>query len=294
MDDVQSDDAQSEDWQPSTIEELAEGLQWEQDKLLSMPVKVKVDGKEGTATLRDLVKSYQLDSHINQKLASFDADRKAFESKVQHFDGERADKLLRLDAGLQTMNRLLLGEFQSVDWQKLAAEDPADYNARLVSFQQRNAELQDMAAQINAEKEQAQQRMQLQHQAAMAEQLKLLRAKAPEFGDEAKTAATKADVLGYFADVGYGKEEAEGLWGGLADHRLMLMALDAARWSKLQKSKPAQLNKVKAAPKLVKPGTKQSRDASVNFIAGKERERLKQTGKVTDAKPVLKRLLFGG
>ncbi len=43
------------------------------------------------------------------------------------------------------------------------------------------------------------------------------------------------------------------------DHRLILIARDAMRWQKLQKSKPAIVNKVKTAPKLLKPGTQQSR-----------------------------------
>ena len=53
------------------------------------------------------------------------------------------------------------------------------------------------------------------------------------------------------------------------------------------------LAKVKAAPKLLKPGTQQSR-AAVDKLAGdRERMRLRQSGRVADAVPALKRALFG-
>jgi hypothetical protein len=69
---------------------------------------------------------------------------------------------------------------------------------------------------------------------------------------------------------------------------------DAVAWRKLQKSKPALLNKVKAAPKLLKPGSTQSRAAKDAVADQSDRARLRQTGKVRDAVPALKRRLFGG
>ncbi len=285
--DVQSDDAQSEDWQPSSIEELDEALGWEGDKLWSLPVKVKIDGKEGTATLRDLVKSYQLDGHINQKLAAVDTDRKALQAKQEEFQRERADKLLRMDAGLKTLERSLLGEFQSVDWQKLAADDPAAYNAQLVSFQQRNAQLQDIAAQINAEQQQHQSQQLESQKAWLEEQRKMLQAKVPEWADETRRAKDKAEILAYLDTVGITKDEFE----AIGDHRHALVVRDAWKWHQLQKSKPAVLNKVKAAPKLLKPGTQQSKDAANRDAMGKDLARLRQTGKLQDAAKALRRFM---
>ena len=287
--DVQSDDAQSEDWQPSTLKELSEALGWDEDKLFNLPASVKIDGKEGTATLRDLVKSYQLDGHINQKLASLDTDRKAFMAEREKFQAERADKLLKMDAGLKTLERALVGEFQSVDWQKLAAEDPAAYNASLVSFQQRNAQLQDIAAQIQQEQSQYQTQIAEAQKQWLEDQRKMLQAKVPEWADETRRAKDKAEILSYLGELGISKEEFE----AIGDHRHALVVRDAWKWHQLQKSKPAVLNKVKAAPKLLKPGTQQSKDATSRLALNKDRERLRQTGKVTDAVPALRRIMFG-
>lgn len=286
---VESDDAQSEDWQPTTLEELAEGLGWDSEKLFGLPAKTKIDGKEGTATLRDLVKSYQLDGHLHQKLSALDTDRKALLADREKFNSERADKLLKLDAGVKTLERLMYQEFQSVDWQKLASESPDAYNSKLVQFQQRNAELQGIAGQI-AQEQQAQQAQQTEAaKAYLAEQKKLLDAKVPEWADESVRAKDKAEILSYLDSVGITKEEFE----AVVDHRHALVIRDAWKWHQLQKQKTTTMNKVKAAPKLLKPGSQQSKDVVARIAMTKGRDRLRQTGKVADAVPLVKRALFG-
>jgi hypothetical protein len=278
--DVQSDDAQSEEWHPSDLSELLAAAFGENpDKGFDLPVKVKIDGKEGTASLRDLVKSYQLDSLHHQKLETLSNDRKAFEGERQKFQGERADKLLRMDAGLQTLERALYGEFASVNWQQLAAEDPNAYNAKLVGFQARNAELQDIARSIQTEKAQHQAQLEAAQQAYLADQRQLLLAKIPEWTDESVRTREKAEIVSYLSELGFSKEEAE----GITDHRQALVVRDAWNWRKLQKSRPGAMNKVKAAPKLIRPGTQQSRAAQAAVAQSKDRDRLRQTGRVTDA-----------
>lgn len=284
-----SGDAQTEDWQPSKLSDLREALSWDEDKFLSLPVSVKIDGKEGTATLRDLIKSYQLDGHINQKLASVDTDRKALMADREKFNSERADKLLKLDAGLKTLERVLLNEFQSVDWQKLAAESPNDYNSKFVAFQQRNAELQDIAGQIAQEQQQFQAQQLEAQKAWLEEQRSMLQAKVPEWADESTRAKDKADILKYLDGYGITKDEFE----SLADHRFALVVRDAWKWGALQKSKPAVLNKVRTAPKLLKPGSQQSKDASNAIAIRQDQARLKQTGRISDAAKLLKGRMFG-
>lgn len=288
--DGKSDDAQDEEWQPSTLDELAEGLGWDSDKLFGLQGKVKIDGKEGTATLRDLVKSYQLDGHINQKLASLDTDRKAFMAEREQFSVERADKLLKLDAGLKTLERSLLGEFSSIDWQRLAASDPASYNAQLVGFQQRNAVLKDIAGQIAGEQQQYQASIVEAQKKYLDEQRKLLQSKVPEWSDDTRRTKDRAEIAAYLNSFGITQDEFE----GMADHRYALVVRDAWKWAQLQKSKPTLLNKVKAAPKLLKPGSQQSKDVVNKLASNRERDTLRQSGKVRDAVAPLKRLLFAG
>lgn len=287
---VTTDDAQSEEAevQLSSFDELAEALGWDQDKILDLNAKVKIDGKDGTVRLRDLVKSHQLEGHLNQKLMTHAEERKAFEAERLTKTREQADKLLRLDAGLQTLQKALEGEFNGIDWNKLQAEDPLEFNKQWVGYQQRFANMQNIANQIAQEQQHAQHQAALQRAAYLDEQKKLLHAKVPEWADDTRRNKDKAEILAYLKDYGISKEEFE----AVADHRQALVIRDAWNWAKLQKAKPAVLNKVKLAPKLLKPGTQQSRAAQNDFIAQKERERLRKTGRVSDAKAPLKRLLF--
>lgn len=289
-DETEGDDAQSEGAQPKSLKELADAIGWDIEKMSDLELPVKIDGKEGTARLRDLVKSYQLDGHINQKLQSFDNDRKSWETKRAEGDKQIVDRLLKLDAGVKTLERALESEFHGIDWQKLSGENPLEYNSKWVQYQQRYAVLNDIAAQIGQEQKQFQEAQQAKAQEYFAEQKKLLEAKVPEWADTTRRQKDKADIVEYLKTLGLSKEEFE----SVSDHRMLLVVRDALSWNKLQKAKPGTLNKVKAAPKLLKPGTTQSRAAKDALADQKDRGTLKQTGRVRDAVPLIKRRLFGG
>lgn len=290
-DDVQSDDAQTAERQFSNLTELLEAAGLDSDKGYELELPVKIDGKEGTAKLRDLLKSYQLDGHINQRLSAVDTDRKALLAEREKFNGERADKLLRLDAGVKTLERALAGEFAAVNWEKLAAEDPAAYNASLVQFQQRNQHLQDIARSIQTEQAEHQAQLQEAMRAYLQEQRTMLQAKIPEWSDESRRVKDKAEIASVLKDAyGITAEEFE----AITDHRHALVVRDAWNWQKLQKSKPATLNKVKAAPKLLKPGSPQSKASQDAARTNKARDTYRKTGRTSDGAAALKNILFGG
>lgn len=288
-DDEPSDDEALTELQLSTVKDLADATGLDLEKIQDLTLPVKVDGKDGTASLRDLLRSYQLGEHINQKLATLDNDRKAFESKRGESERAAADRLLKLDAGLQTLQRALLADFGAVDWDTLRTSDPVKFNSQYVAYQQRNAQLQEIAQQIGQEKQQFQQAQETRVKAWLEDQKKLLKAKIPEWSDDTRRAQDKASILEYLKGHGISKEEFE----QIGDHRQALVVRDAWKWHELQKSKPATLKKVKAAPKLLKPGTKQSRESRQAAQVNQDRARLRQTGKVRDAVPQLKRALFG-
>lgn len=291
--DVPDDDAQSEETQLSTLKDLAEATGLDLDKILDLEVPTKIDGKDGKARLRDLQKSYQLDGHINQKLATLDNDRKAFHAEREKYTRETGDKLKKLDAGVKTLERALMGEFSTVDWEKLQTDDPLTFNAQWVAYQQKYAVMQSIAAQINAERQQAEAEQQAQYKAYVEEQRKLFTAKVPEWSEATSRKKAQGELAELLQEAyGFSKEEAPQAIEQIVDHRHALILRDAQKWHQLQKSKPTALNKVKAAPKLLKPGTPQSRTAQSQIALQNDRAKLKQTGRARDAAPVLKRLLF--
>lgn len=273
----------------STVDELAEALGWDLDKILGLDVKTKIDGKEGKQRLRDLIKSHQLEGHLNQKLMTFADEKKAFETERQNYIQTSQHKLQQLDAGVKIAQRMLEGEFAQVNWQELQNTDPLQFAQQYTAFQQRQAQINHVANLLGQERQQAQQADVQQQQSYLAEQMRLMESKIPEWSDQGRREKELTEIIPIVKDA-YGISEQE--VRNLRDHRELLILRDAWQWQKLQKSKPALLNKVKTAPKLIKPGAQQSRAAQDNFIAQKERERLRSTGKVTDAKAPLKRLLF--
>lgn len=289
--DEPGDDAGDEQTEATyeTVSDLAEALGWDLEKVLDLEAPTKIDGKEGKARLRDLIKSHQLEGHLNQKLMTFADEKKAFETERQTFTQTTQHKLQQMDAALQVASKMLQGEFANVNWQDLQNTDPLAFNQQYVAFQQRQAQLNHMADLLGQERQQTQQQAAQQQQAYLQEQMRLMETKIPEWNDKGKRDKDLAEMVPIVKDT-YGISEEE--VRGLTDHREILVLRDAWQWQKLQKSKPALLNKVKAAPKLIKPGAQQSRAAQDNFIAQKERERLRSTGKVADAKAPLKRLLF--
>lgn len=287
VEDEPEGDAQDEELQLSTVEDLATATGLDLDKILDLSLKTKIDGKEGTARVRDLLKSYQLDGHINAKLAALDTDRKTFEGKRSEAEKAATERLGVLDNGIAVLAKALEGEFASVDWEKLRTENPAQFNALYVQYQHRFAEMQQIARQIEAEKQRTAAAQQAHVKAWTDEQQNLLKAKLPEWNDDKKRATEHASIVEYLKGYGIGKEEFE----QVQDHRYSLVLRDAWRWAELQKQKPATLKKVKAAPKLLKPGSQQSREAR-DVVQRKDAQlKLKRSGKVRDAVPVLKSIL---
>jgi len=75
-----SEEAESSDddkWMPKSLDELAEALETSPEDLTTvLKVKTKVDGQEGEATLKDVIKSYQLEKTLNGRLEAHANERK--------------------------------------------------------------------------------------------------------------------------------------------------------------------------------------------------------------------------
>lgn len=281
------DEAQEAEY--STVEELAEALGWDLDRVLGLDVKTKIDGKEGTARLRDLIKSHQLEGHLNQKLMTFAEEKKAFEAETARKVGEYQQRVGQLNQAVVIAQKILDGEFADVNWQELQRTDPAEFQAKYGAYTMRLDGIRQLAQLTAQETERQQAQQQAAYQAYLAEQTKLLNAKVPEWGDKAKRDKDVAEMAAIVSEA-YGLTEEE--LKSAADHRHILILRDAVAYRKLQKAKPAIVNKVKTAPKLLKPGVQQSRASQEGLQLQQDRERLRKSGSVKDAARVLKRQIF--
>lgn len=282
--DVKSDDAQTEDRQFSTLTELLEAAGLDSDKGFDLELPVKIDGKEGTAKLRDLVKSYQLDGYINQRLEAVNTDKKAVEADRQKVQQERATILTNLTATAQVAEKFIQGKYAHVDWQRLANEDPATYQTLSAEFNAQNAQYQVIAQQLGEERQQLLAQQQAQYDAHLTEQRKLVEAAFPEWSNETTRAKDKQAIAAALDELGAPK----GTFEGLTDAWQVKAVKKIVAYDALMKSKPTVLNKVKAAPKLLKPGSPQSKDVSALMSHQKDVARLRQTGRIADAAKLLR------
>lgn len=272
-----------------SISELAEGLGWDLDKIMALEVPTKINGKDGKVALRDLAKSHQLEGHLNQGLMKLAEERKAYEAERARVDGEIRARVQQVSQVVSLAQKMLDGEFADVNWQDLQRTDPAKFQAMYGAYKMRLDGIQQLNQLGEQERVKSEAEQKAAFEAYRSEQAKLLDASIPEWADKSAKDKDVAEMVATLADA-YGFTEQE--IRSTVDHRLLRIARDASKWQKLQKSKPATLNKVRAAPKLIRPGAQQSRSAQEGLDAQKGQAALRKSGRVQDATPVLKRLLF--
>lgn len=271
-----------------SVNELAEALGWDIDKILDMDASTKIDGKESKAKIRDLIKSYQLESHLTNKLQAHSNEVKAFQEQATRQVQELAQRTQYLQHAQSLAEQLLHAEFATTNWDQLRAEDPAAYNSKTVEFQDRQRKIQQLASQLGAERQRTAQQAEADQQSYLAEQSRLLEAKVPEWADGARQQKEIAEMIPVLTER-YGITEQR--LRSEMDHGMLLAARDLWLYRKLVDSKPAILNKVKNAPRLLKPGTPQSQASKQGLQLKSDMARLKSTGKVRDSISVFKRLL---
>lgn len=219
-------------------------------------VKVKIDGETRTIPLKDVIKSFQLEGHVNNKSMELANAKRAFETEQQTIRQTLQQQLERNETLGNLAMQSLNADYQRVDWNRLRAEDPAQYAATFADFQQRQQNIQNYLGQINAQKQQEAQNQQV----ALGEQLKLEQQRLldarPEWRDQA-VFKKDSDQMKSVAKK-YGFTDAE--LSSVIDHRYLLLLDRAARYEALQAAKPAATKLVREAPKMAKPGTRTNRD----------------------------------
>src|SRR6185437_13230111 len=147
-----------------TLEQLAEELGVPLDQLLTVKTKLKVDGEEKDATLADLIKINQLEGHVNRKSIELSEKQKAWESEQGQMRQAWQQRIGFAGQVLDSQEAQLERQYQSVNWPALLQQDPAQYSAWQLQFQQ-------AAQQIGVQKQQLAQHWQ-QTNAQMREQIR--------------------------------------------------------------------------------------------------------------------------
>lgn len=241
-------------------------------------IKTKIDGKDGSAKFADVLKSYQLQGHVDNKAREVADQQKALQQRMAEADQAVKARLDQMDNVIALAGQEMMREFQSVDWQWLRENNPGEYAARMADFQGRQQQLQSYAKQSEAEKK-----------ALEEKQLESLKAFA------AQERQRLAEVIPEWKDAAIAKQEADAIkeWGvknGFEQHELQAIiraphvsALRKAMlYDKLQQAKPETEKRVRTAPKLVKAGQAQAQSREQVTVRSLK-ENVRKSGGKTDA-----------
>ncbi|MDE2101729.1 MAG: hypothetical protein KGL39_31070 [Patescibacteria group bacterium] len=222
----------------------------------TLPVTVKVDGKESQVPLAEVLKGYQLSSAAYSRLAEVAQQREAFTKEQTEVRQALGTRISQAESLVNLAQQQLTSEFQAINWNALNQQDPVEYTRQMNAFQLRAVQIDQAMKQVQtAQAEQARAFEQQRAQALPAERERLFTA-IPEWRDPAKMQEAQTRIIASAKKVGFTDAELNGIY----DHRYLVMLDKAARYDALQAQSPAKLKQVRAAPQMAAPGARQVRD----------------------------------
>lgn len=236
----------------ASLDEMLTSMKVDPASVMKLNVTTKIDGVETQVPLEQVLKSYQLEGHVNNKSIELSNQRTQFEQEQQAVRTLAQQQLQHNNAMGNLAMQMLNHDFQKVDWNGLRANNPAEFAAMQAEFQQRQAGIQQYLGQIQQQGAwEAQQQQQSLQQQLAAENERLMGAR-PEWRDQKAFSKDRDAMTQYARSVGFKDAELS----QIHDHRYMLILHDAAQYRALQAASPQALKQVRQAPVMAAPGSR--------------------------------------
>jgi hypothetical protein len=233
-----------------SLDALLTSMKIDPASVMKLNVTTKIDGVETQVPLETVLRSYQLEGHVNNKSIDLSNQRTQFEQERTNWRTANQQALQQHQAMASLALNMLNHDFNQVDWNTLRAQNPAEYAALWTQYQQRQQQIQGFAQHVQQQQQQeAQQQQAVLQQNVAQERVKMLDA-IPEWRDPAAFEKDRQQIAQYARNAGF--QDAE--LGQINDHRYMRILHDAARYQALQAAAPQVLKQVRQAPTVVAPG----------------------------------------
>lgn len=238
----------------------------------SITVKTKIDGEDGKVKFSDLIKSYQLQGHVDKQVREAAEVRKQANEYAQQV--QQQTQVQQAVIGKIAEAKAIeaeLAQYQGINWQALIDSDPVQ--AMKLEHQMRDLQGKHGAKvnEINQAAQQVQQTQAQQTAASLQAERQALLAACPEWSSEATATKEKQAIAADLKARGYSERDIQ----NLSDHKTVLLARDAMLY-RAQKAANLTLDKkVREAPKIIKPGSTATRN--VNAVQ-KIHAEVKRTG----------------
>jgi hypothetical protein len=230
-------------------------------------VEVEVDDEE-------LKKGYMLERAFRMKTAQIARERESLQTKIKEaVEPKIKEYEEKLNLAEQAIWHTLAPEIQSIDWNKLAAENPAEWAVKYQHVQNVNAKL----AQIQQEKQRLvkaredETRVKLQKQGQ--ESVERLKEEIPGWNNDLYGKILKSGVDMY----GFKSDEVN----AITDHRAIKVLHDAMQYQALKAKPIVEKRTAPPAPKLIKAGSGEKDASADQWKQGMAK--LSKSGRTEDA-----------
>lgn len=234
---------------------------------------VKINGEEVQVPLEEALKGYSRTQDYIRKTQELANERKAFAEEKSSWSSERE----RLTNLLTTLQERLADPDDSQELEYLRVENPGEYAARVAEKMHRQQLAQAAAAERAKLDEQAKQEEAQRQQAAMREEMEKLLSIKPEWRDQKVAQKEYAEILEGIKAYGFTERDLL----DSVDHRVFLIAQDAAKYRALKAKPPQPKPKAETVP-VVRPGATTKASPKVGE-ATRAKQRLAKTGRQADA-----------
>ena len=218
-------------------------------------IHAKVNGKPATVSLSDLRHSYELAQTHEDRLRQLGRDRKAFEEQSKAVLEGMSNQHQQFSAAVEALEQEYANDFRSIDWTTLRNDDPTEYNARRMDYEDRRRRIEEYKAKAQAQGQELQQKHQEWLQSQQADGAKRL---AEVFEGESYRGAPKWDqeeskrLAEWIVDQGFSPQDV----AGVGVWQIFKWARDSMLREQELKQAKETVKKVAKLPKVVKPGTK--------------------------------------
>ena len=265
------------------VEAQAEDYEEEPEEQPKPRYKAKVDGEEVEVELDELINGYQRTADYTKKSQALAEQRKVIEAERQHLEQVKQEREAYAQR-LKAIDNFISQQNKGENLEALKEVDPIGYAVKVAERTEREKQQAIIRAEQqrieNVQQAERQQEFQ-KHLATEAEKLNTL---IPELSTP-KGDGIRKEIREYARSVGWTDQELAGVY----DHRAVVALYKAMKFEQLQKSKPEIQKKVQQAPKMLKSGT--SAPPTKSQQEKQVMQRLKQSGKVTDAAKAFERFL---
>ena len=289
--DAESEEQGVEDESADEPDTLAKYLGLAEDQVFEgddgkVYINAKVDGQITQVPMDEVVKSYQLLKHVNNKSMAVSEQQKAVAQEYATIKQEAANRFHILNQMADALEQQFTAQYKNVDWQRLRVENPAEYVAAQQDYQNLLAGLQQakqVTIQQRAQIEQMQEaREQQEYAQRIAQQAQLVLQHNPTWSNPGVRVA-ETSAMRKFLSESYGFADEE--LNAVNDYRQVSIIRDAMAY---RAGKQVAEQKVqKPVPKFQKPGAVRGNDMSKAREAKAKIGNLKRTGSVDDAAAAL-------